>query len=63
MSSSREPTRIYQLAPNLYAKSRRAWEFWRSLAQHERERYMRVAAPAGPNADGSEPADRPSPEA
>ena len=35
-------SRLYLLAPNLYATSRKAWEYWQSLTTNERRRYLGV---------------------
>jgi hypothetical protein len=35
-------SRFYLLAPNLYATSRTAWEYWESLPVNERRRYARA---------------------
>jgi hypothetical protein len=38
-----DKSRLYPLAPNLYATSRRAWEDWHSLPHSERARYVQAA--------------------
>ena len=36
-------SRLYLVAPNLYATSRKAWDSWQSLTSSERRRYLGLA--------------------
>jgi len=36
-------SRLYLLAPNLYATSRRAWDSWQALTSNEKRRYLGLA--------------------
>jgi len=51
-----DSSRLYLLAPNLYATSREAWEYWQSLTVKDRTRYLQVTRTTGRNERGANPA-------
>jgi hypothetical protein len=50
-----DKSRLYPLAPNLYATSRSAWEYWHSLTHSERARYVQAARTTTPHHGGATP--------
>lgn len=60
--TSRDRSRLFRLAPSLYARSKSSYEQWQSLSADERQGYIDAAsamrAQAGDGSDQSS-ADRP----
>jgi len=53
-----DSSRLYLLAPNLYATSRKAWEYWQSLTTNERRRYLGVTRTAKTENEQAYPGSR-----
>lgn len=49
--TSRHVSRLYPLAPGLYAKSEIGYEEWESLSHEERARYVEAASAHRPEAE------------
>jgi hypothetical protein len=47
-------SRLYLLAPNLYATSRKTWDYWQSLSLGERRRYLGLARKATRSDDNAD---------
>ena len=63
--TSRDRSRLYRLAPSLYARSQTSYEEWQSLSPDERQGYIDAAsairAQAGDGSDNSAADRRQSP--
>jgi hypothetical protein len=56
--SPRERSRLYPVAPGLYARSQSSYEQWQSLSADERENYIQAASAMRPQGeDGSDVGD------